>query len=72
VTFASQSASGHCAFTAWSIPGGSGNHVNQGYDTTPSWFAHNQFSGGAFAMNPGLAAVTNCLWERVAVTLDDL
>jgi hypothetical protein len=71
VAFASQSASAHCAFTAWSIPGGSGNHVNQAYDTTGSWFAHNQFTGGAFAMNPGLVALTNCLWERVALTLDD-
>jgi hypothetical protein len=71
VTFGSQSASAQCAFTAWSIPGGSGNHVNQANDATGSWFAHNQFTGGAFTMNPGLVALTNCLWERVAVTLDD-
>lgn len=71
VTFGSQSASAQCAFTAWSIPAGSGNHVNQACDTTGSWFAHNQFAGGAFVMNPGRVALTNCLWERVPLTLDD-
>ena len=71
VTFASQTASAQCAFTAWSIPGGAGSHVNQSWDVTRSWFTHNQFAGGTIAMSPGLVGLTNCLWERVSVTLDD-
>jgi hypothetical protein len=72
VGLGSTTASAHCTFTAWSLLGGVGNHVNnQASCATPSWFAHNQFADGQFAVHPGLIALTNCLWERVALTLNN-
>jgi hypothetical protein len=71
LALSSPSAKAQCAFTAWSLSGGTGNHINQTNDTTSSWFSHNQFGGGRLSISPGMVAFTNCLWERVSLTLDD-
>lgn len=59
-------------FTGWSLPGGTGNHFD---DTTSSTglssFTHSQFYGGKFTGNEASFALTNCLWHRVYVSLED-
>ena len=71
LAFGNQSASAQCAFTAWSLLAGLGNHVHQTMEVTTSWFNHNQFRGGNFTVYPGLMGFTNCLWERVYLSLRD-
>jgi hypothetical protein len=61
-------------FTGWSVPGGvGGKHFSYevAYATNVAGFSHCRFGGGEFTLNPGLVGLTNCLWERVNLTLDD-
>ncbi len=59
-------------FTGWSLLAGIGEHLNNAHaSTTPTLFTHSQFGGGNFTIYPGSVALTNCLWERVALTIDD-
>jgi hypothetical protein len=59
-------------FSGWSLLGGTGDHFH-GYAsaTTPCGFTDCQFAGGAFTMVDNSTTLTNCLWERVALTIDD-
>jgi hypothetical protein len=59
-------------FTGWSLPGGTGNHFNDasgGFNV--SAFSHSRFGGGVFNIHKGSTALTNCLCERVYVSLYD-
>jgi hypothetical protein len=56
-------------FTGWSVPGGSDYHLQNYYQSTSlQTFSHSEFSGGQFSLG-GSLALTNCLWQRVKVSL---
>lgn len=60
-------------FTGWSMLGGGGRHFSDevaGSSATAA-FSHCRFAGGEFMVYPGSVGLTNCLWERVYVTLRD-
>lgn len=60
-------------FTGWSVLGGGGQHYSDevpGSSATAA-FSHCRFAGGEFTVYPGSVGLTNCLWERVYVTLRD-
>jgi hypothetical protein len=59
-------------FTGWSVPAGVNDHFNDTTaSTTAAVFMDCQFSGGKFTAYPGSVALTNCLWQRVYLTLRD-
>jgi len=60
-------------FTSWSLLGGPGYHVytDPGAVSTALAFTDCQFTGGGFAVERFPVALTNCLWERVALDLSD-
>jgi hypothetical protein len=60
-------------FTGWSVPGGVGKHFacEVAYSTNVAAFSDCQFSGGELKVLPGSVGLTNCLWERVFLSLDD-
>ncbi len=59
-------------FTGWSLLAGVGEHFNDGStSTTPTAFSHSRFAGGKFTVWPSSTALTNCVWERVFLTLND-
>jgi hypothetical protein len=64
---------GHFRFTDWSLPGGVGYHVYSDfrYDAAPLDFSDCQFGPGSIFPRVSAIALTNCLFERVSVTLDD-
>jgi hypothetical protein len=62
------------AFTTWSLLGGNGNHFYGAPGsavTTPFSFKDCQFGGGGFFVHRASTSLTNCLWERVALDLED-
>jgi len=72
VSMASDTPIVNIRFTGWSLLGGTGTHFHDSTDgTTPTAFTHSQFSGGKFTISPGSVALTNCVWERVSVKLQD-
>jgi hypothetical protein len=68
----SSAATVNTRFTGWSLLAGVGDHFN---DTsgggTPTAFSHSQFGGGKFTIYASSTALTNCLWERVAMAIED-
>jgi hypothetical protein len=71
VSLASATASAQCRFTGWSTPAGNGDHVNSVVSGNLHAFTDCQFRGGKLTFDPGSAALTNCLFERVSATLRD-
>jgi hypothetical protein len=71
VVLASATASAQCRFTGWSTPGGNGDHVNSNVSGNVHSFKDCQFTGGKFTFDPGSVGLTNCLFERVSITLRD-
>jgi hypothetical protein len=72
VSMASGAPTVNIRFTGWSLLGGTGTHFHDSTDgTTPTAFTHSHFSGGQFTISPGSVALTNCVWERVSVKLQD-
>jgi hypothetical protein len=66
----------HFRFTAWAIPGGNGDHVYASVSgaseiTTPLEFRDCQFGPGSITAQRVATALTNCLCERLALTLED-
>jgi hypothetical protein len=60
-----------CRFTDWRAPSGSGEHLTIYNVTAPFSFRDGQFSGSSFFVKGTPVALTNCLWERVSVNLND-
>ena len=61
---------GQFTFTGWSLLGNRGDHLYGGKQgITPFGFKDCQFAGGGFSPNDISVALTNCLWERVALNL---
>jgi len=59
-------------FTRWSVPGGVGKHFDGSViSATPTEFTDCQFGGGEFAVLSVGLGLTNCLWERVAMAIED-
>jgi hypothetical protein len=57
-------------FTGWSIFGATGDHFNDATSSTNlASFSHSRFGGGNFTVNPSWTALTNCLWQRVFLTV---
>jgi hypothetical protein len=67
----SANARAQCRFTGWSIPAGSGDHFISTVTGSNHFFMDCQFTGGKFTIDPGLVSLTNCLLERVILTLRD-
>jgi len=60
------------AFTGWSLLGKNGYHLDSSKQVTPPFgFKDCQFGGGSFSPFDTSVGLTNCLWERVNITLDD-
>jgi hypothetical protein len=60
-----------CLFTSWSVPGNTGYHFYPyAGNTNGWWFAHCQFTGASVVV-PLSAAFTNCLLDRVYVSVSD-
>jgi len=59
-------------FTDWALPGGNGGHLN-GHKNTAAAFTlvDCRFSGGQIVSTQPSCYVTNCLFERVNVDLED-
>ncbi len=70
ITFGA-SANVQCRFTAWSTPAGVAAHFSTTTTAGSNSFTDCQFTGGKFSVNPGLVALTNCLWERTGITTRD-
>jgi hypothetical protein len=58
-------------FTGWSLLAGLGEHFNDSLGGTASAFRDCQFSGGRFTIHESPETLFNCLWERVAVAIED-
>ena len=71
VKITAAAASAQCRFTAWSLPGGTGEHFKSSITGNANSFVDCQFGGGKLTVDPGLAALTNNLFERVFVTIKD-
>ena len=60
-----------CRFTHWPAPSGSGYHLTIYNVHAPFSFRDGQFAGSTFYLKGTPVGLTNCLWERVSVNLND-
>lgn len=66
-------AQGQFRFSGWSVLGGVGDHFNGTLDMTNlSWFTDCQLGGGTFTAYPCAVGLTNCVWDRVCITVYDI
>ncbi len=60
-----------CRFTAWSSAGGIGTHLDTSGSSGTTSLKDCRFFGGKLIVDDSFANITNCLFERTYVSLDD-